>query len=81
VNTSEFPQELSSLDAEYRFGRPKVYLTPREQARLTILRSRLGETQSERQARAAGLAPEAPATHRRGRNVISIRTGSGLIAA
>jgi hypothetical protein len=45
---------LSSVDAEYRFGRPRVYLTPLELARLIIVRSRLGDTQPERQARAAG---------------------------
>jgi hypothetical protein len=36
------------MDAEYRFGRPKLYLAPHELARLTILRSRLGDTQAER---------------------------------
>ncbi len=40
----------SSVDAEYRFGRPKVYLTPHELARLTIVRSRLGDTRAEREA-------------------------------
>jgi hypothetical protein len=49
---------LHSVDADYRFGRPKVYLAPHELARLTILRSRLGETTAERQARAAGLPLE-----------------------
>jgi hypothetical protein len=44
----------STLDLEYRFGRPTVYLTPRELARLVILRSKLGDTQAERVARAAG---------------------------
>jgi hypothetical protein len=44
------------LDAEYRFGQPRVYLTPRELARLTILRSRLGDTHAERLAAAAGEA-------------------------
>ena len=42
------------MDIEYRFGRPKVYLSPHELARLSILRSRLGDTQQERQAIAAG---------------------------
>jgi hypothetical protein len=37
-----------SVDAEYRFGQPKMYLAPHELARLTILRSRLGDTQAER---------------------------------
>ncbi len=53
---SDFPQlgSLHSLDVEYRFGRPKVYLAPHELARLIILRSRLGDTQAEREANAAG---------------------------
>ena len=42
--------ELPSVDTEYRFGRPKVYLTPHELARLTIVRSRLGDTPFERAA-------------------------------
>jgi len=49
---------LPSVDAEYRFGRPKPYLTPHELARLTLLRSRLGDTRTEREAEAT-----APATH------------------
>jgi hypothetical protein len=40
--------DLPSTDAEYRFGKPKTYLTVHEVARLTLLRSRLGETQCER---------------------------------
>jgi hypothetical protein len=40
--------ELSSVDAEYRFGRPRVYLAPIEVARLMIVRSRLGDTNAER---------------------------------
>ena len=44
----------SSHDVEYRFGRPRVYLTPREIARLVILRSKLGDTHAERLANAAG---------------------------
>ena len=43
-----------SIDVEYRFGRPKVYLAPHELARLTLLRSRLGDTRLERMAHAAG---------------------------
>jgi hypothetical protein len=60
---SEFPQlsSLPSIDAEYRFGRPKVYLASHELARLTILRSKLGDTPAEREAEA-----EADATRRRG---------------
>jgi len=45
---------LPSVDAEYRFGKPKTYLTAHDLARLTILRSKLGET---RQERAAELRP------------------------
>ena len=41
---------LHSIDAEYRFGRPQVYLTPIEIARLVLIRSKLGETQAERAA-------------------------------
>jgi hypothetical protein len=41
---------LPSLDAEYRFGLPKLYLAPHELARLTILRSKLGDTRAERAA-------------------------------
>ena len=39
-----------TVDADYRFGRPKVYLTPHQLARLTLLRSRLGDTRAEREA-------------------------------
>ena len=42
--------EAQSLDAEYRFGRPKVYLTATEIARLVIARSKLGDTRAEREA-------------------------------
>ena len=42
--------DLRNVDAEYRFGKPKIYLTPIEVARLTILRSRLGDTRAERAA-------------------------------
>ena len=44
-----------SVDAEYRFGRPKVYLATHELARLTLLRSRLGDTHAERMAHGAGI--------------------------
>jgi len=54
VNTETTPAELT-VDAEYRFGRPKVYLAPQEQARLLILRSRLGDTTAERIAHASNL--------------------------
>ena len=42
--------DLRSVDAEYRFGTPKIYLTLIEIARLTILRSKLGDTRAERAA-------------------------------
>ncbi len=42
--------DLRSVDAEYRFCTPKIYLTPIEIARLTIMRSRLGDTRAERAA-------------------------------
>jgi hypothetical protein len=42
--------ELRTVDQEYRFGKPKVYLTPVEIARLMIVRSRLGDTNAERSA-------------------------------
>jgi hypothetical protein len=42
--------ELGTVDQEYRFGKPKVYLTPVEIARLMIVRSRLGDTNAERSA-------------------------------
>ena len=46
------------IDAEYRFGQPKLYLTPIELARLIIARSKLGDTRSERAAEAiAGVGP------------------------
>ena len=41
---------LPSIDADYSFGRPKLYLTQKELARLTILRSKLGDTRAERAA-------------------------------
>lgn len=46
----------NGVDTEYRFGRPTVYLTPRELGRLAALRSKLGDTRSDRLANAAGLA-------------------------
>jgi hypothetical protein len=56
---------LPSLDADYCFGRPKVYLTPREVARLTIVRSRLGDTRAEREAETHGPAIQRPRRRRR----------------
>ena len=56
VMSNEFTQfSTDSVDAEYRFGRPRVYLAPHELARLTVLRSRLGDTHAERMAHAAGI--------------------------
>jgi hypothetical protein len=40
----------ASIDAEYSFGRPKLYVALKELARLTILRSKLGDTRAERAA-------------------------------
>jgi hypothetical protein len=39
-----------ALDTEYRFGRPQLYLTPQEIARVLIARSKLGDTRAERAA-------------------------------
>jgi hypothetical protein len=50
---SSHPQQiisLPSIDAEYSLGRPQLYLAPKELARLTILRSKLGDTRAERAA-------------------------------
>ena len=49
-NESQNIISLPSIDADYRFGRPKLYLAPHELARLTLLRSKLGDTQAERAA-------------------------------
>jgi len=51
---------LPSVDADYSFGRPKTYLATHELARLTILRSKLGDTQAERAAEAAGTRHRTP---------------------
>ena len=48
--SSEQTAQLPSLDAEYQFGHPKTYLASHELARLTILRSKLGDTCAERAA-------------------------------
>ena len=48
--SSEQIVQLPSTDAEYQFGRPKTYLAPHELARLTLLRSKLGDTCAERAA-------------------------------
>jgi len=49
-NDRPHSNSLPSIDADYHFGRPKVYLAPHELARLAILRSKLGDTQAERAA-------------------------------
>ena len=49
-NEFQYLSSRPSSDAEYRFGRSKLYLAPHELARLTILRSKLGDTQAERAA-------------------------------
>ena len=43
-------RSLPSFDTDYRFGRPTLYLTPRDLARLVLVRSTLGETRAEREA-------------------------------
>ena len=68
MNNDSMPfRTTGSVDAEYRFGRPKVYLAPHELARLNILRSRLGDTRAERIAHAASshFTPEPPSASRR----------------
>jgi hypothetical protein len=52
MTTSDLERVISlhSVDSEYRFGQPKTYLAPHELARLTIVRSKLGDTQAERAA-------------------------------
>jgi len=49
-NELDHLSSLPSMDAEYRFGRSQVYLAPHELARLTILRSKLGDTRADRAA-------------------------------
>jgi hypothetical protein len=50
INRFERIAGMFSADADYCFDKPKMYLTARELARLTILRSRLGETRAERES-------------------------------
>jgi len=50
VASSVHVDSSTSFDAEYRFGRPHVYLTPQEIARVLIARSRLGDTRADRAA-------------------------------
>lgn len=54
--TSDVQQIISlpSLDAEYKFGQPTIYVKPLELARLILLRSKLGETRAERAAEHSG---------------------------
>jgi hypothetical protein len=56
---------LNSLDGEYRFGHPKLYLAVHDLARLMILRSRLGDRHAQRLTHAAASS-------------ISLRSGSDL---
>jgi len=60
--SDEFTQfsTTDGVDVEYRFGRAKIYLAPHELARLSVLRSRLGDTHAERMARAAGIQAATP---------------------
>jgi len=53
---AESIRNLASVDVEYRFGRPKAYVSPLELARLMILRSQLGETPLERAAERISVA-------------------------
>jgi hypothetical protein len=46
-----------AIDAEYRFGRPQVYLTPQELARVVIARSKLGDTRADRVAESIARDP------------------------
>ena len=45
------------LDAEYRFGRPHLYLTPQELARVLIARAKLGDTRADRAAESIARNP------------------------
>jgi hypothetical protein len=49
-NELDHLSSLPSMNAEYCFGRPQVYLAPQELARLTIIRSKLGDTRADRAA-------------------------------
>ena len=48
MNTESTTSSEHTVDADYRFGRPKVYLAQHELARLILLRSRLGDTHADR---------------------------------
>jgi hypothetical protein len=52
-------RQLTSADADYRFGQPTTYLSPQQLARLLLLRSRLGDTPGERAAEGLS-APSSP---------------------
>jgi hypothetical protein len=60
ISDLEHIAALHSADAEYRFGKPKTYLSDHELARLVLLRSRLGETRVEREAETFRDAPRNP---------------------
>lgn len=66
TNDFQHITSLPSMDADYRFGRPKLYLAPHELARLTILRSKLGDTQAER-AYERNVAAQLTSSRRRSR--------------
>jgi hypothetical protein len=50
VILTQLTTKSAALDAEYRFGQPRLYLTPQQIARVLIVRSRLGDTRAERAA-------------------------------
>ena len=66
---AESIRNLASVDAEYRFGQPKAYVSPLELARLTILRSQLGETRLERAAERISVAGRRSSTDRQTNHV------------
>jgi hypothetical protein len=59
ISDRDHLKSLPSVDAEFCFGRPKIYLTPHELARLTIVRSKLGETRADRAAERIPSQPSA----------------------
>jgi len=50
----------TSFDMHYQFGQPKTYLALLEVVRLTLLRSKLGDTRTERAAEEIGNCPQLP---------------------
>ena len=51
------PNPSNAIDAEYRFGRPQVYLTPQQIARVLIAPSKLGDTRADRGAESIARDP------------------------